>query len=53
MRTIISNKIYVYESSMELYWWCNDNLIVENPTYATMMRLGKEDVIARTHIKKI
>lgn len=52
MRTIISNKIYVYESSMELYWWCNDNLIVENPTYATMMRLGKEDVIARTHIKK-
>lgn len=50
MRTIISNKIYVYDTSMDLYFWCQDNLILTNPTWATMMRLGKEDTIARSHI---
>ena len=50
MRTVISNKIYVYDTTMELYWWCKDNLVVKNPMYETMMRLGKEDTIARKHI---
>ena len=50
MRTVIGSKIFVYDTSMELYWWCQDNLILTNPTYATMMRIGKEDTIARKHI---
>lgn len=50
MKTIISNRIYVYDTSLDLYWWCQDNLILTNPTYATMMRLGKQDTIARNHI---
>lgn len=50
MRTVFSNRIYVYDASMELYWWCQDNLVLTNPTFETMMRLGKEDTIARKHI---
>ena len=50
MKTIISSSIYVYEANLDLFWWCRDNLIITNPTYATMMRLGKEDTIARKHI---
>lgn len=50
MRTVFSNRIYVYDASMELYWWCQDNLVLTNPTFETMMRLGKEDTIARRHI---
>lgn len=50
MRTIISNKIIVIDPIPELIYWAQDNLIIENPTYSTMMRLGKEDTIARKHI---
>lgn len=35
---------------MDLYWWAQDNLTLTNPVWATMMRLGKEDTIARKHI---
>lgn len=50
MRTIISNKIYIFDTTLELYWWCKDNLIIKNPLYDQMMRLGKEDIISRSHI---
>lgn len=50
MRTVIGSRIYVYDTSMDLYFWCQDNLVLTNPTYATMMRLGKEDTIARRNI---
>lgn len=50
MRTLISNKIHVFDTSMDLYWWCQDNLVLVNPTYETMMRLGKTDTIARKNI---
>ena len=40
----------MYDASLDLYWWAKDNLIITNPTYATMMRLGKEDTVARKHI---
>lgn len=50
MKTIISNRIYVYDTNMDLYWWAQDNLIITNPIYETLMRLGKEETIARRHI---
>ena len=50
MKTIISNRIYVYDATWELISWVSDNLVLTNPTWATMMRLGKEDTIARKHI---
>ncbi len=52
MRTVISNNIYVYSATKELYFWCKDNLVVTNPTYETLMRLGKQDQITRRHVQK-
>ena len=50
MRTVISNKIYIYDCSMDLYFWIQDELTITNPLWVTMKRLGKEDTIARKHI---
>lgn len=51
MNTIISNKIYVKNASLSLFRWCEDNLIVTNPKWETLMRIGKEDQIIRYHIE--
>ena len=50
MRTLISNKIFVYGASKELTEWCEKHLVIVNPTYATLKRLGKDDTIIRKHI---
>ena len=50
MKTIISNKIRIYDCSIELFWWCKDNLTVTNPDYATLMRIGKEETIIRKRV---
>lgn len=50
MRTFISNKIYIYEASAEIFQWCEENLVLNNPDYITMMRLGKEDTVFRKGI---
>lgn len=52
MKTIISNKIRIYDCSIELYWWCQDNLVITNPEYATLMRIGKEETIIRKNISE-
>lgn len=52
MKTIISNKIYVENASLELYNWVVDNLIVTNPKWETLMRLNKQAEISRYHIKQ-
>lgn len=48
--TIISNKIYVKNACAKLYWWCKDNLVIDNPLYLQMLRLGKEDTIRYKNI---
>lgn len=50
MRATIGNKIYVYNATKELFFWCRDNLVVDNPTYKTLLRLGKQDQIRIKHI---
>lgn len=50
MRSVISNRIYIYNATKELYFWCRDNLIVQNPVYQTLMRLGKQDQIRIKHV---
>ena len=50
MRTTVSNKIYIYNATREVYFWCRDNLVINNPTYQTLMRLGKQDQIRIKHI---
>lgn len=50
MRVKFSNNIFVYGASKELYDWCQENLIVTNPTYEQLMRLGKEEQVIRRHV---
>lgn len=50
MKTIVSNKIYIRNATRELYFWCKDHLIIDNPIYQTLMRIGKEDQIRRKHV---
>lgn len=52
MNTIISNRIYVHNASLSLYNFCRSELVVVNPTYATLMRLNKQDQIVRNHVSK-
>ena len=51
MNTIISNKIYVRCASQQLIQYCHNELVITNPTYQTLMRIGKEDQINRCHIE--
>lgn len=41
-------KINDYNGSVEK--WCNDNLIIKNPLFETLTKLGKEDTIKRKHV---
>lgn len=50
--TIISNKIYIKNASPELYMWCRDNLVVNNPKWETLKKLGKDQQISRYHIEQ-
>lgn len=50
MRTVISNRIYVYNASIDLLFWAQDNLIVVNPTWQQMKKMGKDDLILFKHI---
>lgn len=50
MHTIISNKIYVRDASQEIWSWARSNLIVTNPVYENLIKLGKEDTIRWKHI---
>lgn len=49
MRIEISNKIKIYDYNTPIWEWVRNNLVVDNPTYQTLMRIGKEDTIRRTH----
>ena len=51
MNTIISNKIYVCNATMELYRYVHEELMVTNPKYETLLRLGKDAQITRYHIE--
>lgn len=49
MRIEMSNKIKLYDYNTPVWEWVRNNLVVDNPTYQTLMRIGKEDTIRRTH----
>lgn len=50
MQVKISNKIYVTKPSNELLIWCDYNLVLTNPKWQTLKRLGKEDLIKRSFV---
>jgi len=52
MQTIISNKITIKNPSQEIYLWAKDHLVITNPKWATLKKLGKDDQISRYHIEK-
>lgn len=52
MKVYISNDIEIQDYTSKVYDWCMEHLIVTNPTYETLVRAGKEDLIRRKHISK-
>lgn len=52
MKTYISHNIQIENFTPSLYEWCENNLVVTNPKYETLMKMGKEDTIRRSHISK-
>ena len=52
MKVYISNDIEIQDYTSKVYEWCMENLIITNPTYETLTRIGKEDMIRRKHISK-
>lgn len=50
MNTTISNKIYIQNPTKEIKDWVYNNLILVNPKYETMCRIGKENEAKRMHI---
>ena len=50
MNTEIKERIYITDPTQEILDWCENNLVVRNPTYDTLKRMGKEDTIRYRHI---
>ena len=50
MRVKISNEIEITEPTNTLYEWCLTNLVVTNPMWEQLTRMGKEDTIRYKHI---
>lgn len=50
MHTIISKDIKIYNPTQEVMDWCNENIILDNPTYNQLKLMGKEDTIRRRHV---
>lgn len=46
----IGNKIKIKNYDKNIEHWCNENLIITNPTWDTLKRLGKEDTIKYKHV---
>jgi superfamily II DNA or RNA helicase len=51
MYTKISNNIIISEPTVEVSMWVKENLIIDNPTYTQLKRLGKEDSIRLKHVE--
>lgn len=45
MHTVISNNLTIENPSSEIIEWCRLNLILDNPEYKQMKRMGKDNVI--------
>lgn len=49
MRIEIDSVIRIYNYNLPVMNWCEENLILDNPTYLKLKRLGKDDTIKRSH----
>lgn len=50
MKTIISKNIIIEEPTKNIIDWCKEKLILDNPEYKQMKRMGKDNVIKWKHI---
>ena len=51
MYTRISNNIIINDPTTDVIAWVRENLIIDNPTYIQLKRLGKEDSIKLKHVE--
>lgn len=52
MRVLVSNMIFVWEPTDEVKKWCEDNLVLRNPIYDQLAKMGKFDTIRWKHISE-
>ena len=45
MEIKIKNDIEIFDPTYNVLKWVKENLVVSNPTYVTLKRIGKEDLI--------
>lgn len=50
MKSYIGANIVVEDPSQEILDWCETELVLSNPLYLQMKRLGKDELIRRRHI---
>ena len=50
MKVEINSKICVTKPSKDLLLWCDENLILTNPKWQTLKKLGKEELIKRNFV---
>ena len=50
MTIIVSKDIMIYDPTQEVIDWCNENIIVDNPTYTQLKMMNKDDLIRRRHV---
>lgn len=52
MQVFIANNISIEKPIPELLKWIEENLVVDNPLYLKLMKLGKEEELRRTYVPK-
>jgi len=51
MKAVISNNIEIFDPTLKVILWCQDNLVVDNPMYQNLMKRQKESIIRFKHIQ--
>ena len=51
MKAVISNNIEIFDPTLKVIIWCQDNLVVDNPMYQNLMKRQKESTIRFKHIQ--
>ena len=50
MKSLISNWIFVWDPTYDVTKWCEDNLVLDNPLYIKLLKLGQLDTIRFKHV---
>lgn len=50
MRVLVSNMIYIWEPTIDVIEWCENNLVLSNPLYDQLAKMNKFDTIRFKHV---